>query len=324
MAAIDRFSNFRVPIREGYFPKLDTLVAGRAWPARPDNVSLQNINRPADETRVDINTMEQWRDRFVQAVNSGMARYADGRQVPLTIDILGNMMESSILSPNREFYGNLHNMGHNLVGFFHDPNHLHLENFGVIGDSTTAMRDPVFYRWHAHIDDLFQAFKVKLAPYTAQELTFPGVQVTGVQLQSTAGGTRANNINTFWQQSDVNLSRGLDFSERGNVFARFTHLQHDDFNYSIAINNNSGAQQLGMARIFMAPRIGFNRQAMNFNEQRLMMIEMDRFVVQLNPGQNMINRTSGESNVTIPFETTFRNYDRTRATDEAYNICGCG
>lgn len=27
------------------------------------------------------------------------------------IDTLGNMMESSILSPNRQLYGDLHNMG---------------------------------------------------------------------------------------------------------------------------------------------------------------------------------------------------------------------
>ena len=34
-----------------------------------------------------------------------------------------------------------------------------------MGDSATAMRDPVFYRWHAYIDDLFNLYKTKLPPY---------------------------------------------------------------------------------------------------------------------------------------------------------------
>ena len=39
----------------------------------------------------------------------------------MTIDILGNMIEASILSPNPDFYGSLHNNGHLLTGYIHDP-----------------------------------------------------------------------------------------------------------------------------------------------------------------------------------------------------------
>lgn len=68
------------------------------------------------------------------------------------------------------------------------------------------MRDPVFYRIHAFIDDLFQMHKSKLNPYTAQQLTFPAVTVVSIQAQQAQG--KVNSLNTFWQQSDVNLSRG--------------------------------------------------------------------------------------------------------------------
>jgi hypothetical protein len=37
------------------------------------------------------------------------------------IDVLGNIMEASILSPNMNLYGDLHNMGHLLIGLCHDP-----------------------------------------------------------------------------------------------------------------------------------------------------------------------------------------------------------
>jgi hypothetical protein len=32
LARVGRLNNFRVPIAEGYFPKLDSLVASRSWP----------------------------------------------------------------------------------------------------------------------------------------------------------------------------------------------------------------------------------------------------------------------------------------------------
>lgn len=137
------------------------------------------------------------------------------------IDVLGNMMESSILSPNRQLYGDLHNMGHVFISYSHDPDHRNLESFGVMGDSATAMRDPIFYRWHAYVDDIFQEHKESLPPYTEQQLSNTGIMLTGVTVQPDAGGGAANTFQTYWQQSDIDLSRGLDFVPRGNVFARY-------------------------------------------------------------------------------------------------------
>lgn len=70
------------------------------------------------------------------------------------IDMLGNMMESSLVSIDREYYGDIHNMGmyllrivsrisennpeiictgHIFMAYAHDPEHRHLESFGVLG-----------------------------------------------------------------------------------------------------------------------------------------------------------------------------------------------
>lgn len=134
------------------------------------------------------------------------------------IDTLGNMMESSILSPNRQLYGDLHNMGHVFISYSHDPDHRNLETFGVMGDSATAMRDPVFYRWHAYVDDIFQEHKELLPAYNTQQLGHQGVSITAVIVQPESGPV--GTFQTFWQQSDIDLSRGMDFVPRGNVFAR--------------------------------------------------------------------------------------------------------
>ena len=43
------------------------------------------------------------------------------------IDILGDTVEADrFLSPNTTFYGDLHNYGHTLIAFAHDPDESHL------------------------------------------------------------------------------------------------------------------------------------------------------------------------------------------------------
>lgn len=89
-----------------------------------------------------------------------------------------------------------------------------------------------------------------------------------------------NVLNTFWQQSDINLVRGLDFSLRGDVFARITHLQNTPFTTTITVENKGSAMRAGTCRLFMAPKLGFTKLPMTFDEQRHLMIEIDKFLVQ--------------------------------------------
>lgn len=113
--------------------------------------------------------------------------------------------------------------------------------------------------------------------YTNQQLNYQGVTVTKVEVRPSQGAN--NTFQTFWQQSDVDLSRGLDFVPRGNVFARFTHLQHTDFEYQVNVTNNTGRQTMGTCRIFMAPRNDERGTPMLFRDQRSMMTELDKFTI---------------------------------------------
>lgn len=40
----------------------------------------------------------------------------------------------------------------------------------MMGDSATAMRDPLFYRWHAFINDIFMEHKNLLPPYKPEQV----------------------------------------------------------------------------------------------------------------------------------------------------------
>lgn len=44
------------------------------------------------------------------------------------------------------------------------------EEGSVMSHSETTVRDPIFYRWHAYIDDIFQHYKRKLKAYTKDEV----------------------------------------------------------------------------------------------------------------------------------------------------------
>jgi tyrosinase len=284
MKKVENFSDFGAAIHDGYSPKLSTLVANRSWPSRPDDTVPASVIREAEEVRIDINEMNVFLERFKEVVEKGFVVTVENEELPLDeyygIDILGNLMESTILSPNLLFYGNLHNHMHLLISYSHDPKNVQLAELGIIGDATTAMRDPTFYRIHAYIDELFQLFKAKLPPYTTEFLSFPGINVVSIETQTLHLNKPAKNqLFTFWQQSDVNLSRGLDFSPRGDVFARITHLQHSQFTYKLIVNNSTTAK-MGTVRIFLSSKYGFDGENLSFNQQRLLMMELDRFVVQ--------------------------------------------
>lgn len=60
------------------------------------------------------------------------------------------------------------------------------------------------------------------------QLINPNITIESVVVD---GGGNSNEIQTMWMESDVDFSRGLDFSDRGAVFARFTHLNHIPFTY---------------------------------------------------------------------------------------------
>nr|WGN96286.1 setae polypeptide [Ochrogaster lunifer] len=326
---VQKFSNWREPIPEAYYPKLDSLTSSRGWPPRQANMTWRDLKRPVDLLDITIDQMEKWRTAIEEAISTGTVIKSDGTTASLDIDTLGNMLEASILSPNIELYGSIHNNGHSFSAYMHDPEHRYLESFGVIADEATTMRDPFFYRWHAWIDDVFQRHKESRAvrPYTRSQLENPGVQVTSVAVETDGGQT--NVLNTFWMMSDVDLSRGLDFSDRGPVYARFTHLNHRPFKYVIKVNN-TGSARACTVRIFIAPKFDERNLAWNLSDQRKMCIEMDRFMQPLNAGENTITRLSTQSSLTIPFEQTFRDLspqsggDPKRTNLAEFNYCGCG
>lgn len=281
LQAVKRLTDLRAAVPEAYFPKLLRSSHSRTFPPRFENSVLKDVNRPGDSAVSEIGDLERWRDRIYQAIDQGFVETPDRQRVDLDevrgIDILGDMIEPSELTPNANLYGSLHNTGHDIISFVHDPDNRQLESSGVMGGTATAMRDPIFYRWHAFIDSIFQRHKNRLTPYTDQQLGFSNVTVSNVSVQ-TRSGVPANTFITYWQLSQVDLNAGLDFAPEGDVFAEFTHLQHAEFTYNFTVNNSGNARR-GTCRIFIAPRVNERGAAIPFNERKNYIIELDKWDV---------------------------------------------
>lgn len=50
---------------------MDSLVASRAWPSRPENIVLSDLNRELDQIRYDVGDLENWVKRFKDACHQG-------------------------------------------------------------------------------------------------------------------------------------------------------------------------------------------------------------------------------------------------------------
>jgi hypothetical protein len=64
--------------------------------------------------------------------------------------------------------------------------------------------------------------------------------------------------------------------------ARVMHLQHEDFSYRIKVTNSTKTSQDIVFRIFLAPIKDHSGRPFSFREQRLLMIELDKFVARGN------------------------------------------
>ncbi|KAK3865004.1 hypothetical protein Pcinc_029357 [Petrolisthes cinctipes] len=333
-----KYDNWRAPIDDGYFSKLTVNNSGRAWGTRQDDTVMQDFRR--NDFGLDFFTvaeMEQWRSRLLDAIHQGFMVNREGNRVPLSddvtsgkrgIDILGDAFEADAdLSVNSQFYGDLHNLLHVAISFSHDPDFAHKEEVGVMGESATAMRDPVFYRLHRFVDDVFQQYKLTLPPYSMDDLSLPGVVVERAGIRQ---GDQTDILVTGWSNREFEASRGIDFAAEMSVLLRLQHIDHLPFNYHIMVNNQTGADKQVTVRIFLAPRKNERGDDMSFMDQRLLWAEMDKFTVSLKSGSNHIERMSKDSSITNPNEFTFRDLEQGRSSDPGtpenaeFDFCGCG
>lgn len=313
---------------EGYYPKLDSSLGSRYIAGRPDFADFQDVNQ--DGLVVTTQKLELWLNRIRNCISKGYIELEDDKVLKLTLetgcDEIGNLLEAnSTLSKNYGFYGDAHNYGHILLANMHDPNQTYKELPGIMGDVTTAMRDPIFYRWHKTIDLVVQDYKNTLPHYVKKDLQCPGLSVKKVEV--CRHGKSVDELNTFWEIDDVDVSRGLDFASSESVFVQFKHLNHTNFSLDIKVQNKSKDTQKVSVRIWLIPETDNSKNPINLARMQNLAIEMDKFVATVKPGESTINRKSCDSNLTLSFERSFPNRYKAEkigkvTEDESWCTCG--
>nr|Q8IFJ8.1 RecName: Full=Hemocyanin subunit B; Flags: Precursor [Scutigera coleoptrata]CAD55132.1 hemocyanin subunit B [Scutigera coleoptrata] len=310
------FENWNDPIETGYAPHLTIDRTGYRYQFRPDNLVVRDL------PELTKNHMRQWRDRILYAVHRGEALAANGSSVSLRdergIDVLGNMVESSLQSINRPFYGNVHCYAHVIAARIADPDGKYGEDNGAMYDVATSARDPLFYQWHKFIDNLFHEYKDALKAYSSEDLTYNDITIEEVNVQG-EGGSPANTVTTFLENSIVHLDEGFSFTARGHARVKVQHLQHEGFNYQIKVNNAGGEHKV-VFRVFLAPKYDEEHHEFDFNEQRGMAIELDKFVATVPAGSSTVEQHSSKSSVTQSND----NFYGSSATRSSENHCSCG
>jgi len=292
------------PIPQGYNPGDLRLWDGSAWisyRARPAGAAMSDLQSPfATRPGATLAQQKAFLDALRAAATSGS--YPGGGAV--TPDNLGDTTEASSLSTNRPTCGNVHNDGHIHLMYYDNT-----KPFGVMADTSTAVRDPVFFRWHKQVDNVFYTHQETLAANDFSNA--PNVRIRSTDIFLISGGfpaadaaaalegdrwdddPLASGANAFFDTLYTEmLTREIEVRDAdGNpVMVPIDYVSHDDFEYALRIENLDEAPQSVAVRIFIAPESEV--------EHREMWIEMDKFVYQLAPKQRaVIIRKSEDSSV---------------------------
>ncbi|XP_038068636.1 hemocyanin AA6 chain-like isoform X2 [Patiria miniata] len=272
---VDSYSNWHLPIPEGYNPQLTDYYGAYQFAARPAGMILaDNWRDPSDPTL--IIQQGYHRDRLLDAINTGKFEKAGG----------------------------------------------------VMGDTSAAIRDPIFFRWHKFVDDLFFLHKIKLTPYNQTDLEFQNVQVDSVQVQVNDPARPANTLITRMEDVVVDIANDmfLNPNDKPNTEVNVTvkQVNHGRFNYKLGVTSNSRTPLKAAIRIFIAPSLDEHGTQYQLDSQRRLFIEMDKFVTTLKTGSNAITRRSTRSSVIKPRELTIAELKkRGTAAKEADDGCAC-
>jgi tyrosinase len=172
-------------IGESVFAKRDSSLTWQPLPrrARPPYTPAMHAQR---------------RDRLLQAATTRRLEVPNGPSVALEgekgSDILGHTAESggkSLSGSDADsHFGNHHGFGHVLTAI------LSADGVGVMADPAAAIRDPYFWRWHRHVDEINFAYQQQLEPHdfaAAPQVGFGGGEDAGIALFAT-GELRAAGI----------------------------------------------------------------------------------------------------------------------------------
>jgi len=285
--------------------------------------------RPAGSAIVDARTVEALQashDTAAGALVDGGFDLLDGSgTVSVDENVLGCVVESSdwygspdANRPAELPYDNFHGSGH--VGIA-SASQGGRRSPGPMIYVETAIRDPIFYRWHRHIDDLYASYQDAQAPTDfaeyAADVSFagdgagtpdvalclagdiPGADQPGFDFAAWGseelgvdldrGGPVSDELLTGFAISNLALATPNSELIPDAWLQNVVHLTHEPFVFFIRVENRRPEPQDVTARIFLVHA--------ELAEDRRQWIELDKFHATLKPGANLLARPDARSSV---------------------------
>jgi tyrosinase len=346
LGPVKPLSSYDEKIPEAY----DSGLQG--YSPRPPDLQFSDIQR--DGIDYTVKDMELRRDRILDAVdNTFFETNEDSTRIDVNADLLGATEESTMASvsggAHTSFYGNHHGFGHLFTSMIHDPKGTSPP--GVMIDTATAIRDPIFYRWHKHVDDISFRWQELQQPNDLSDgpqvlirksldnSTFQSPDIILSFIENIPGSDRPD-FNGFayaeetfggenWDKdfsSDhsttdelhtMMLQREIQLGDNQNDTTNITYLDQKEFCYFIRVQNMIDGPKDVTVRIFLVAK----SQA----EDRRMWIEMDKFRYKLGPLQRaVIFRPAQNSSVIRKPGTKPPKPIEKSGTESGANYCNCG
>ncbi len=309
MPRVEPLADYASPINEGY----DAQLPGFA--PRPPGLSMRDL------PGYGITDHAMRRDRLFTAASSGLLWRGETPYLIESLEQLADTAESNLGSVDGEawadplgHYGSHHNLGHILLASLTPPGRTGL--LGVMASPATAAREPLFYRWHRHVDDILDAWQsTHLPPHDLSdgprvlirkwlgEGHSPAHQSPDILLcplrdipeasapdfdgqrwgEATFGGDSWNSPPPAFRSSTHLLTTRMAQHPVRLPDGREVlkpHLDHDPFHFLLRVENLLPREQKVTVRIYLA--------ADAFAEDRRLWMELDRFVHTLRPSERAV------------------------------------
>ncbi len=153
------------------------------------------------------------------------------------------------------------------------------------------MRDPMFYVFYKRISLFYDAYVNTKPVWKNSDLMFEGVKFMSVEMDK---------LLTYFDMFTADITNAIDVAKdmKDNVKsevifkAQIPRLNHLPFNVKMNVNSNKAQKAVMM--MFVGPKYDSDGKMMSFNENRNNFWELDRWIVYLKMGQNVIARKSSD------------------------------
>ena len=171
-----------------------------------------------------------------------------------------NLMEDMTSGMGFEQFGGslavgYHGFGHNRIGAVCSSKR-HEGIIGAMLPSETSARDPIFYRWHLHIEELFEMYKDKTqGSYTRSDFTLSD-ELKVLEVKTTTNMYREFCPTDFcpgkWSEVVNTLVTYEENETKGMPRLTYNKIGHHDYKYQIKMSNPQRSTKKVIVRIWLA------------------------------------------------------------------------